>query len=84
MGASSEMVSLVCLDKSLWHTVRALEPGELPAWELPLLGRACSAFCQQSCPFLPVNLAIPPPHFIPVHQQPWSVPRLVQIGDMGP
>lgn len=58
MGASSEMVSLVCLDKSLWHTVRALEPGELPAWELPLLGRACSAFCQQSCPFLPVNLAI--------------------------
>lgn len=60
MGTSSEMLSLVCLDKSLWLTVRVLEAGELPAWELPLLGRACSAFCQQSCPSLPVNLAIPP------------------------
>lgn len=50
MGASREAVRFVHLDKSLWHNVKALGAGGLPAWELPLLGRACSAFASSPAP----------------------------------
>lgn len=56
MGPSREVVRLVSLDKSLWHSVKALEAGGLPAWELPLLGRAASAG-SSAPPFL-LNLAM--------------------------
>lgn len=49
-GASRKVVRLVPLDKSLWHNVSALEAGGLPAWELPLLGRACSASASSPAP----------------------------------